>query len=613
MSTINIIGNVTRDTYITLDSHQSTIEKGRYDTPWLTAPFDDSHSLKYFNEITTLGGSAITQDIFSIFGHEPAIINDPTMDDEPDLTDRYILTVDNHALHLFPTTPKQTIFTAPVNPPDYLYIGRSANLDITAVTSIINYLHIHQNVKLILFISKRTNPSGRPYENDLLARSDLIISDIEFNTERPILYIGKNILSYGSLSVPLSLTPKNRLMTTLSSHSLIAAAFAASMISGHGPKQALLFAKATIEHSTLIASPSYNKLKDIIMDQDYLIQNDTSKPNAIPEVELTVERLMVPGKGILAADESGGSIKKKFEAAGIPDEEEVRRTYRNIFFTTPGISEYLTGIILFDETARQKSDDGRTFPQFISDLGIIPGIKVDLGLEPIPESPDENYTKGLDTLGDRLAEYYDMGARFAKWRAAFNVTNSTPSELAIDKNCEILAEYAKICQEHNIVPIVEPEVVHDGDYTIRASAEITSKILNKLFEQLEQRSVNLKGCILKVNMCLAGSRYEIQSSAAEVGRVTAEVLKAIVPDKLAGVVFLSGGQEVEQSTNNLAEIIKNGPFPWYVTFSFARALQDPVIDTLKNIPENIPVAQGAFLERLKANQLALGHQEPGKE
>ena len=314
---------------------------------------------------------------------------------------------------------------------------------------------------------------------------------------------------------------------------------------------------------------------------------------------------MTAGKGILAADESGGSIAKKFAAANIPDDEPTRRNYRNIFFTTPDIEPYLSGIILFDETARQFADDGSSFVEFIAGRNIIPGVKVDQGLEPIPESPIENQTKGLDGLGERLAEYYDMGARFAKWRAAFNVSDTTPSQLAIDKNCRILADYAKICQDHNIVPIVEPELVYDGDYSLERAKKLTTNILNTLFIQLQQRSVNLKGTILKTNMVLAGKQYWLPTKPQFVGQATAEVLRATCPEDLAGVVFLSGGQTPDQATQNLAAVLSNGPFPWPVTFSFARALQDPVLEVWKNDPAQIPEAQVAFIERLKLTQQSL--------
>ena len=277
----------------------------------------------------------------------------------------------------------------------------------------------------------------------------------------------------------------------------------------------------------------------------------------------------------------------------------------------------MNGVILFDETARQKADDGRDFVSYLTALGIVPGIKVDLGLENFaePEYASEKWTKGLEDLPERLAEYYEMGARFAKWRAAFevtldgvgsdNVTVRTPSDYAILKNCEILAEYAKDCQNAGIVPIVEPEVVHDGYYSIETCAEITTRILNCLFEQLKKNNVNLEGCILKTNMVLAGKKFEVKSTPAEVGEWTAKVLKTCCPKELAGVVFLSGGQSVEQATENLQAVTNHGPFPFNVTFSYARALQEPALNAWGGNNENAEAVKEAFLSRLVANCKAL--------
>ncbi|MBQ1528515.1 fructose-bisphosphate aldolase class I [Candidatus Saccharibacteria bacterium] len=316
------------------------------------------------------------------------------------------------------------------------------------------------------------------------------------------------------------------------------------------------------------------------------------------------KQLVAPGKGILAADESGGSIHKKFESMHIPDDFQHRRDYRNLFFTTDGLEKYVSGVILFDETARQTADDGRDFVKFLTSKGIIPGIKVDKGLANLPSS-QEKYTLGLSGLDERLEEYFDMGLRFAKWRAAFEITPTTPTKNAVYKNVEILATYAKKCQEASIVPIVEPEVVFDGDYPIEHCAGITGIILKELFAELSRQEVDPKATLLKVNMILAGKQYQTPSTPSEVGDWTAKVLRRFVPEDLAGVVFLSGGQTPEQATANLQEVTNHGPFPWHVTFSFARALQGPALEAWQGDNKNYPAAQAAFLERLKANCAAL--------
>lgn len=323
--------------------------------------------------------------------------------------------------------------------------------------------------------------------------------------------------------------------------------------------------------------------------------------------ELTLEEvaaaLVEKPKGIFAADESGGSIGKRFEEYDIEFTEENRRQYRQLFFTTPTIEEYVSGVILFDETARQQSDDGILFPELLTSKGIIPGIKVDKGIELLPGFDGEGVTSGLDGLGERLKEYREMGLRFAKWRAALTIGNNTPSDAAIAANVHALARYALACQNADIVPIVEPEIVHAGNYDIETSKRVTAKVLDALFDELALLGVNRKAVILKTSMVLASSERE-QSEAAQVAHATVETLKNHVPHDVAGVVFLSGGQSIAQATDNLQAITELGNQAWPITFSYARALQEPAIAAWKGKSENIEAAQDAFLERLKANSKA---------
>ena len=352
-------------------------------------------------------------------------------------------------------------------------------------------------------------------------------------------------------------------MTDLTVREIASATFLAALLTEKNLKTALNFVKISLESTTLTTVPSVKFLKEKNMQEE------------TPDLALTAKLLVARGKGILAADESGGSIHKKFEGMGIDDTFDNRRDYRNIFFTTPDLEKYVNGVILFDETARQLADDGTNFVKFLTKKGIIPGIKVDMGLEPLSENSKEVYTKGLDGLDDRLREYFAMGLRFAKWRAAFYVGDGTPSAEVIEKNCDILSDYAKKCQDAHIVPIVEPELVHDGDYSVEACAEITGKILDCLFEKLKEKGVKLEGTLLKVNMILAGSEHDPNSTPEEVGKFTNEVLKAHVPKNLAGVVFLSGGQTPDEATENLKEIIKQKSTAFPLTFSFARAKPPP--------------------------------------
>jgi fructose-bisphosphate aldolase class I len=591
---ISIIGNITHDNYISLDPNSAELLNDQHGNPVLTAPFDN-RDIKYYAHSEILGGSAITESILKDFGISTNFIGSY---DNP--IDRFILTDSDRTFRIFPTHTQMSAWSPVGSSQDYLYIDRSAELTQDQISEIATYLARNPQTKLIIFLSKRDLPTDQLAYDALTEQAFLVITDTDASfPAASVLRLTDGYLTFANSRIKY---PADRasFMTTLTTHTIIAAAFTATFLQTNSAEQALLSARTCLDLATLTTTPSPARIRETIQGQEYLIESTTES-----EIRATAAKLLTPGKGILAADESGGSIAKKFAAADIPDEEEVRRNYRNIFFTTPDISNYLSGIILFDETARQFSDDGKPFPEFIANLGIIPGIKVDLGLEPISDDTEETHTKGLDTLDARLAEYYAMGARFAKWRAAFTVSDSTPSDQDIETNCQELTEYAALCQKNHIVPIVEPELVYDGDYDLEASKAITSKILYKLFEQLQQREIDLSACILKTNMCLAGKRYHTQSTAEEVGAATAEVLRATCPDQLAGVVFLSGGQAVDQATANLHQVIEQGPFPWAVTFSFARAFQDPVIELWRNNPDNIPAAQAAFTERLVENTNAL--------
>ncbi len=320
-------------------------------------------------------------------------------------------------------------------------------------------------------------------------------------------------------------------------------------------------------------------------------------------LEDTARELVANPKGIFAADESGGSINKRFEQYSIEDSEEMRRNYRQLFFTTPDVEHQLSGVILFDETARQRTDDGTPFPKLLADRGIIPGVKVDKGIVPLPGFEGEGVTSGLDGLPERLVDYREMGLRFAKWRAAINVSPALPSDAAIAANVHALARYALDCQNANIVPIVEPEIVHQGNFDIVRAKEVTAKVLDTLFDELALLGVNRKAMILKTSMVLAGSE-QTQSSPEEVAKATVDVLSHHVPHDVAGIVFLSGGQTPEQATANLQAITNQGKQVWPITFSFSRALQEPVIEAWGGHADNISRSQEIFAELVRKNSEA---------
>ena len=318
----------------------------------------------------------------------------------------------------------------------------------------------------------------------------------------------------------------------------------------------------------------------------------------------TARELVAADKGILAADESTGTIKKRFEAIGLESTEEHRRRYRQMLFTTPGIGDHISGVILFDETIRQSTDDGVSFVQLLESGGMIPGIKVDTGAKPLALFPNETVTEGLDGLRERLAEYRGLGARFAKWRATVIIGDGTPTDGAILANAHAMARYAALCQEAEIVPIVEPEILMDGDHGIEACEDATARTLDELFAQLRIMRVDFAGTLLKVNMIVPGKGSTNQVSDAEIAAATVRVLAAHVPAEVPGVVFLSGGMSDEQATSRLNEMNRIGGFPWELSFSYGRALQAPSLAAWGGRPENVEAGQLALAHRARMNGLA---------
>src|SRR5499427_1249164 len=326
----------------------------------------------------------------------------------------------------------------------------------------------------------------------------------------------------------------------------------------------------------------------------------------MPNTELheTARALVAEGKGILAADESTGTIKKRFDTIGVESTEENRRAYRDLLFTTPGVEEYISGVILFDETIRQKADDGTPFPELLASKGVIPGIKVDQGAKPLAHAEDETVTEGLDGLRQRLEEYYGLGARFAKCRATYSITDSLPSDYCIWTNAHALARYAALCQEAGIVPIVEPEVLQDGTHTIERSEHVTSRVLDALYTELFDQRVDLPGTLLKPNMVLSGYSASDRAGIDEVAEWSLKAYYKHVPAAVPGIVFLSGGQSDEDATAHLNAINAHGPHPWQLSFSYGRALQAPALKAWGGKKENVEAGQRAYYHRAKMNAAA---------
>jgi fructose-bisphosphate aldolase class I len=321
-------------------------------------------------------------------------------------------------------------------------------------------------------------------------------------------------------------------------------------------------------------------------------------------LESIAKKLVAPGKGILAADESSGTIEKRLKSIGVASTEENRRAYRDVLFTTGGVGEFISGVILFDETIRQKTRDGRTFVAVLEQQAIIPGIKVDKGAKPMANFPGEKITEGLDGLRERLAEYRKLGARFAKWRAVISIGDNIPTYTCIAANADALARYAALCQEGDLVPIVEPEVLLDGAHTIERYFEVTQQTLERVFHALYEHRVSLEGMLLKPNMVLSGKECPQQASVQEVAEATVRCMKRVVPAAVPGLVFLSGGQTDQQATEHLNAMNQLPGLPWQLSFSYGRALQVPVLKVWKGDQANVAKAQQAFHHRAWCNSKA---------
>jgi fructose-bisphosphate aldolase, class I len=322
------------------------------------------------------------------------------------------------------------------------------------------------------------------------------------------------------------------------------------------------------------------------------------------DLNATAKEIVADNRGILAADESSGTIKKRFDSIGLESTEENRRAYRDMLFTTPGLEEWVSGVILFDETIRQSSADGTPFPELLASRGMIPGIKVDTGAKELAGAPGEKVTEGLDGLRERLQEYRELGARFAKWRAVITIGEGIPTDYCLRTNAHALARYAALCQEQGLVPIVEPEVLMDADNDIETCFDATARTLHHVFRELFEQRVDLPGILLKPNMVISGKGSPTQATAEEVAEWTIRCFREHVPAAVPGIVFLSGGQSDQQASENLNAINRTGDQPWALSFSYGRALQAPALQTWGGEPENVEAGQAQLALRARANSAA---------
>jgi fructose-bisphosphate aldolase class I len=335
---------------------------------------------------------------------------------------------------------------------------------------------------------------------------------------------------------------------------------------------------------------------------------------SLRDLEGVAAAMVAADKGILAADESSGTIAKRFDKIGLESTAESRRTYRELLLTTPEMAKAISGVIFYDETLRQKTSAGVPFPEYLKQLGVVPGIKVDTGAKPLAGFPNETITEGLDGLRERLAEYYQLGARFAKWRGVIDIGDGIPSAFAIQANAHALARYAALCQEQNIVPIVEPEVLMDGAHTLERCEQVTGAVLNEVFDQLDGHRVHLEGIVLKPNMVIAGKKCPQRASPEQVAAATLRCLKRHVPGAVPGIAFLSGGQSPADAALHLSLMNAAGKLPWQLTFSYGRALQDAALSAWSGKGANLGAGQREFGRWARLNSLARsGRYQAGME
>lgn len=633
--TVLVVGSGLSDVYVNLDPRLNPFEFDEAGTPWLDLQFDE-RDYPYFQQTPVLGGAAVTLEALQQLGCTATLASgelawrDGRVQKQRDakLPTRFILCRNQRVAYLSPRERRVSVWRAPSVPVDWVLVDRSAELDKALVAQIQRFLGLANHTQLAVHL----RPSAGPLAYQLAQMAQLVfvedavtakklprqVAKLQIRPDRLCYFAADSEASTPPVTAEIATaspqgpaatetaTPqcvhldwqldKAGFVTHLTTYSVAAATFLASRLQEEPVETALLKARLNAERTRLDGSLSQSELTQAITE--------------IEEEKVNVREIaacmVAPGKGILAADESGGSTAKHFAEFDIPDDVQHRRDYRNLLLSLPDLPDYINAVILFDETTRQLADNGQNFVDFLTGKGIIPGVKVDQGLENFPNS-SEQFTKGLEGLPERMRAYFQQGLRFAKWRSLFVIDpdQQTPSDWAITKVCADLAEYARICQAAGIVPIVEPEVLHDGNHTIETAAATQRRVLKELFRQLERANVDLPGVILKCSMVLAGGAAEHQSTPEEVGAATGEVLRECVPAEVAGVVFLSGGQGVERATENLRAVEACGPYPWPVTFSFARALQWPALETWRGDNANIAAAQEVYRQRLVANCQAL--------
>ena len=626
------IGNATKDSYLEIQAREASEDQASTEFDF-NLTFDDS-SLDYLNTATVLGGVILSDRIFRAAhvksfssANEQGFTNfNPEKSAFP-TTNRYIISHQGRSVVLN-ASPKTLAWVPPIYVPGMIYVAEN-NFSEQYLADFKNYITQNKDIRF----SFTLNDFDGELLDEMMSRAEIVFVDLSRETATNFVETTSPESAIDSLAdhgvaqvvvldgAQIYVGDKHTIVRAEAKFdlnffyqkSIFSAALIAEYFEGESLEENFKVALAVAENSDfaeiitpLIARQILNKKSNTLAIE--LLRHN---PDFTKKLRQTAADMVARPKGIFAADESGGSIHKKFTEAGIEDTEESRRRYREMFFTTPDIENYLSGVILFEETVGQNTNEGQNFVEYLKNRNMLVGVKLDGGLAPLVGFEGETITKGLDALDEKLERYAAKGVDFAKWRVAFDISAETeegrvlPTNAAIAANVQILARYAKACQEYGIVPIVEPEVVYDGAHSLDECLTATKRILHALFAELKLFGVDLAGTILKTNMVLSGKRNSHSSSPQEVAEYTAEALRSTVPEGLAGVVFLSGGQTVHQATDNLQAVTNIGPYPWGVTYSYARALQGPALEAWAGKDENLRQAQLAFLERVAANSHAL--------
>lgn len=611
MSKILIIGNVLKDIYIKLDDRHNDFETDDNGIDWLNLGFNgEAHS--FFRRTSVYGGAAVSFSTLHRLGLDANILNakteiidgDISWPNEPD-NYRYIFSHNDAITYFIPSNRKITDWSMPKDTPDWILIDRSTTPSSKLVDGIKNFLKFSPTTKLAVHAERNTTPAGK----QLAEMADLLFLEDEPAVHQEPEIVDKVAIDKPSQQLVCHISPRKiifsgaeeswslnkvDMMTHLTVYSTIVATVLGVVSVGGSASDAVLWARLNAEQATIAGSLSARKLQELAKKEKEKRDN----------LQLVVKLIMAPHKGILAMDESDQHLTERLVRSGIAGGEQQRKAYRELMLTMPDLNRYISGVILSGTNYKQKVKHGQTLAEYLTNHNIVPGLKVDQGLAELAET-GESYTIGKKGLYDRVRAAYSAGFRFVKWRAKFQIQKNEPSFIAVEKNAELLADFAKECQLAGVVPIVESDILWDDDYTIEESAAATDRVLTTIFTKLEQRRIDLAGCILKTNMVLSGKTCAKQATTDEIGMATAAIMRHAVPRYVGGILFLSGGQASKDATKNFTAICQNAPYPWPVSFAFSRALQEPAMTLWKGKVANIGSAQAALKRHLEANVDAL--------